>query len=610
MQRIDNIIKQGKCANILQSLHKHGISGIPLNGKQPLARIRWKQYQRKLPETYELDKWSKIQFSSYGIICGKISKGLVVIDFDCPHLYEKFSQQFSTLADTYTVKTRRGYHVYLSTTFPVASRQFKNCDIKGENSYVVGAGSVINGTTYVVHKQAKIQQVTFKEYQAILNWLCPDPDLSTIQTKTNNTNNSHFNMIFRYVQLVPEKGRNNALYATACEARSRGISLQQTIDTLARKHACTSPISTHHPESPSQRYREAIHTIQSAYRSTSNKQLSLSGLPNSIREKLLQIQKSTIVARLIDGIKFSESKNKWVTLGQLLRILKHFQLSKKSILRTLSGDLAKINGKRIFKQIRYNDYITSYVSQGDKTTPNSKVGRKTQFIYQIPSIEYLCKILKVEQSISDSLRAEDLCSAGAYRRALHRELVRRLSPMIRVDWHAQRLGVNRRTIFRYNVRLGVIATPMIERESLSSENIHSLSKDSGFTPGRWLETQTGKRYPALKSIANNLVTEKNYLVNICRQLPTRYSLPYEIIDPRYPVQLPDHLKSRAQLLVYSNVHEVLSPDWATKKYDLGGYLAVYNGYEWTFRPPLRVIAYPLVKQYEDGLVYFIRPLKS
>ncbi|PJF33890.1 MAG: hypothetical protein CUN57_00965, partial [Phototrophicales bacterium] len=184
---------------------------------------------------------------------------------------------------------------------------------------------------------------------------------------------------------------------------------------------------------------------------------------------------------------------------------------------------------RLFKQMQYKDHhIESYVSQGDKRTPNAKVGRKTQFIYKIPTVEDLCAILRVKAGVTDKLELKDLQSAAMYRRALHRELIRRMSPMIRVDWYARRLGVNRRTIFRYNIQLGVVATPMIQTEKLLVKHIQDLPTNDelnvqSFTPGMWLETPKGKRYPALQSIAFELMRGK-CVVKLCRQLPTRYSL--------------------------------------------------------------------------------------
>lgn len=609
--QISNIgIQNENCANILRTLQKQGISAIPLNGKRPSFALKWKQYQHRLPSTTILDTWSRQKVTSYGIICGRISGGIVVIDFDCPDLYQYFVKIFPDLAQTYTVQTRRGYHVYLQSRVPIPSRQFKNCDIKGEGGYVVGAQSKVDNHTYHATLNKPIAELTYKTYQEILEWLSPPPTKQeTIHPIAKNQPSSI--LVKCYENRIHTMGRNNALFATACEARQHGMTVKQTIQLLAEHHATTEPVTQHKKETTAQRLREAIGTIQSAFKSKTRISNYEEGLPNHIREALLKQQSSSVVARLLDAVRLAKCDKTYMTLAQLLTIARHVHVSKKSLLRVLTGDLAKVNGKRIFKQIQYKDYIESYVSQGDKRTPNVKVGRMTQFIYKIPTVNDLCDILRVEAGVTDRLELKDLHSAATYRRALHREFIRRMSPMIRVEWYAKRLGVNRRTIFRYNIQLGVVATPMIQTEKLSVKHVGDLPTNDelaiqSFTPGMWLETPKGKRYPALQSIASELVKQDKCSVKLCRQLPTRYSLPDGVHGE--DVELPDHLKSRSHLLTYSTVHEILPPDWATHKYDLGGYLAVYTGYEWTFRPPLRVIAYQLVKQYEDGLIYFIRPL--
>ena len=601
----------GQCANRLKALHEQGISVIPLQGKRPLRTVKWKQYQFKLPSIATLEQWITQPLESYGIICGRVSQGIIVIDFDCPHLYSQFVNHFTTLADTFTVKTRRGYHLYFRTAFPVSSRQFNNCDIKGDGGYIVGAGSIVDGHQYTVTKYSNVQALDYKTYATILDWLAPT---STKQEFLPLISSDNVNLVHQYLILVPNNGRNNALFTVACHARKKQFSEEQTINLLALEYAMTPASNIHRAETTPQRLKEAIATIKSAYKSSVYIRSETNSLPNSIREKILQLQQSTVLPRLLDTLKSQKQSSKWITFAQLVLIGKQIHISKRSILRLLTGDLAKINGQRPFKQLQYKDYIESYVSQGDKRELNSKVGRPTQYIYQIPTDEYLCNILKVEDSLSDSLQSEDLHSAGAYRRALHRELIIRLSPMIRVNWYANRLGVHRRTIFRYNLQLGVVSTPTIVKKMLTEDKLNGLldndtSETKSFTPGTWLESVTGKRYPALRSIANNLVATLKSPVTFCKQLPSRYTLARNIAGDALSVLLPEHLKSRGELLTYSNIHEVLSPDWATKKFDLGGYLAVYNGYEWTFRPPFRAIAYQLMKHYEEGLVYFIKPLK-
>lgn len=612
MQISNKLQSNESCANILRTLHQQGISAIPLNGKRPSFSIKWKQYQHTLPSSATIDQWTRQPCNSYGIICGRASGGIVVIDFDCPDLYQRFVKKFPHLAQTYTVKTRRGYHVYLQSQVPIPSRQFKNVDIKGEGGYVVGSGSIVDDHQYHAIQQKPLTNLNYKDYQQVLEWLCP-AKTKPISSDLLPKNQPSSKLIDYYDAHVRDQGRNNALFITSCKARQQGLSLNQTIQLLAHHHATTKPINDHKSERVGARLKEAIRTIQSAYQSVTQIPIENHGLPNRIREVLLQEQQSSITVRLFDALLLTESSQTYMTLRQLQLIAQQVSISKKSLLRVLTGDLTKIHGKRIFKQMRYQDYIASYASQGDKRTPNRKVGRATQFIYKIPTVDELCALLKMKAGITDRLKLKDLKSAAAYRRALHRELIRRMSPMIRVEWYASRLGVNRRTIFRYNNQLGVATIPMIQMEKLTIDHIGDLPTQDkltikSFTPGMWLETLNGKRYPALQTIAGALMTQGRGVIKLCRQLPTRYSLPDGVHGN--DVELPDHLKNRSHLLTYSTVHEILPPDWATKKYGLGGYLAVYTGYEWTFRPPLRVIAYQLTKQYEDGLIYFIRPLEG
>ena len=234
-----------QCANMLKILRKRGIAAIPLQGKRPHFSIKWKRYQTMLPEIAMLEQWGKQPFNSYGIICGRVSQGIIVIDFDCPKLYTKYASQFTALANTYTVKTKRGYHIYLKTTFPVPSRHFDNCDIKGDGGYVVGAGSIINGQYYTVYKQKPIQTISYKQYTTLLEWFSPKPkQLPLPLTSSSN----HVDLVKRYTKLVPEYNRNNALYKVAYEAHQQHISEQQVIKTLAKIHALTPAISTHQIE--------------------------------------------------------------------------------------------------------------------------------------------------------------------------------------------------------------------------------------------------------------------------------------------------------------------------------------------------------------------------
>ena len=106
--------------------HQCGCSIIPLRGgrnsitgKQP--RTAWQTYQTQQASAEQIDEWFRRGTSAYGIVCGQISR-LIVIDFDEPDAQAKFIQQFPQLMNTYIVKSggRGTLHVYFEVDFPRA----------------------------------------------------------------------------------------------------------------------------------------------------------------------------------------------------------------------------------------------------------------------------------------------------------------------------------------------------------------------------------------------------------------------------------------------------------------------------------------------------------
>ena len=389
------------CANNFRSLHQQGYAVIPLNGKRPSFSLKWKRYQTTLPAAEAVSSWIRQGFQSYGIICGQISGGLLVIDFDEPELYCRFNRRFPSLCDTYTVETRRGFHVYLRTTYPVAGKRLRACDIKADGGYVVGPGSQIDGYTYREHIRADVKTLAYGKYRDLLQWLAPQAPASTAATDSALPEQDP---VVAYHRLAAEQGRNNALYAVARDLYRRKIPLKQTIATLSPIHAAAKANGPHPPEILTERLAEAKRTIRSAYQSGEAGFSALPGLQNSVREALLQRQKSSIAARLLDGIQRFGQPGEYATAKRILEIAERCRLAKKSVMRLLSGDLAKLAGKRLFK--RFNiETIASYVDKGDSRKPNVKRGRKTRFIYRLPNKEYLQTILQCSSSPSDSLQA-------------------------------------------------------------------------------------------------------------------------------------------------------------------------------------------------------------
>lgn len=114
----------------------------------------WKEFQQRMPTDQELHEWFNRGDKNIAIVCGRISGGLVVVDFDDPSVLDflinggidKFSER------TLVVKTGKGYHAYFRVAESLLqNRRFNNLkiDIKGEGGYVVAPPSIHReGTRY------------------------------------------------------------------------------------------------------------------------------------------------------------------------------------------------------------------------------------------------------------------------------------------------------------------------------------------------------------------------------------------------------------------------------------------------------------------------------
>ena len=69
----------------------HGLCPIPVHsdGTKRPALSSWKEFQKRFPTESEADEWARIHFS-LAIVCGVVSGGLEVLDFDQQGLFEQF----------------------------------------------------------------------------------------------------------------------------------------------------------------------------------------------------------------------------------------------------------------------------------------------------------------------------------------------------------------------------------------------------------------------------------------------------------------------------------------------------------------------------------------
>ena len=535
-----------------------GVSVVPLVDKRPPRHFDLKTYLNNPPTAETIRGWfdNSNNYPAYGVICGVVSGNLFVLDFDNENAYPEWRKKYPELAQTYTVRTKRGYHVYLRSTGLLHGRKFAGGDLRANGQYVVGAGSVVKGHTYTVIVHAPIQTVSEKMLPIMLCDLAgQETNEINISDETNDIVTlgqlDTGRLIRHYQKSAPVVGRNNALYRAGRLAQSTGVSLIAAYSVLGPIHAQTQAFWEHDKETDQQRSTEALATLTSAYKSHVTIDLNnlhlvgqrTAGLPNSIREALMKHANdgrtkrySTITARFLDALHLKHYQpDTFINTDTAIQIGAQYGIARTSVLSVLSGRYSLVNGYSILPMAH-----KPIVLDSDNRRFNSGAPEKW---YKVPSIEYLCKILEIDApGLSDQLQPEDLRSSKAYREALHRELIKRQSPELSLSWHAERLSVCPRTIRRYNENLNVIVTPVFSYSLLTWDNVEAVDdalegriNKAGrtITPGLWLQREDGKRYPAIRGIAYRLLGKKERVVR-CERLPNRLQLP-DVPIVVYPV---------------------------------------------------------------------------
>jgi hypothetical protein len=519
-------------ASVVDFTTRLGFACIPLepDSKRPLSGFDLSRYFSQRPSASELRAWFTPQTTNFAVMCGAVSNNLFVLDFDTPDAYLDFTTQFPIPAQSFTVKTRRGYHVYLrSSHCHLRSRKVRGGELKAAGGYVVGAGSVIGLIHYTISNDAPVYQLDDSTLQHLLTTLTTPSHRQSLAERLSHQT-SALKLVHDYKSQAQIIGRNNALYRTALHASYLGITLQTCIDTLASLHAHTAPIAQHTTETPSRRLQEARHTITSAYRyhhvgtpkavGSSNE----IGVPNNIREHLLK-QRQTLVLRLLDAFALAGwNEGKIFSLNDAIQLGRSVSLGRTSILRIFT-----YNRLFLTPPPPARDTDNSILNSNHRPTR----GRPTTRYFAVPSHKQLAKTLGITLAGStDKLTANDLRSNKAYRMALHRELVKRQTPELSTRFLADRLGVSERSLRRYNVSLGVIRTPIFGYEPLTWSHINEEAlwgtarlnqSKRDIVGGRWLQMESGKRYPALRGIALKLLASGKTAL-YCRRLPNRLQL--------------------------------------------------------------------------------------
>ena len=130
---------------------EHGLSVLPLrlDGSKAPACRSWKNRERELPDWKSLEQDFAVP-AGIGVVCGVVSGGLEVLDFDAGDLFLPWRDMVSGIVGKLpVVKTPKGFHVYyrcdvISGNLKIAylnGRQEAAIETRAEGGYVVAPGS-------------------------------------------------------------------------------------------------------------------------------------------------------------------------------------------------------------------------------------------------------------------------------------------------------------------------------------------------------------------------------------------------------------------------------------------------------------------------------------
>jgi len=129
-----------------------GFSIIPIQfrGKKPVLITTWKKYQSTRPSQDELAFWfGRNKIINIGLVLGKVSGGLIAIDFDIIESFKEWKKKYTQIAKSTAIsKTGKGYHVIfkfngnLPPNFKPTFNGNEFGDIKSEGGYIVVPPSI------------------------------------------------------------------------------------------------------------------------------------------------------------------------------------------------------------------------------------------------------------------------------------------------------------------------------------------------------------------------------------------------------------------------------------------------------------------------------------
>jgi hypothetical protein len=128
---------------------RRGWSLIPINPCTKKPCVDWKKYQTERASEEHLDGWfGKDSYQGVAVICGPVSGGLTVRDFDRQDAYREWASRYPGLAMSLpTVRTKRGFHVYFRST-STSIKPFDDGELRGNGICVLPPSKHPSGCIY------------------------------------------------------------------------------------------------------------------------------------------------------------------------------------------------------------------------------------------------------------------------------------------------------------------------------------------------------------------------------------------------------------------------------------------------------------------------------
>ena len=227
--------------NELIKLHNRGLSLIPVAGKRSQDKdgakrplVNWQEYQSKIASIEEITSWLKLYPNcDIGVVTGPISK-LFVLDIDGAD--GELSLNGYKLPQSWTVKTKRGKHIYFRWTPTLDNKVttkagiLPGIDVRGEGGYVVTPPSAgYNGTPYKWEKAPHICPLAVPPEWLINLLPAKGSNLQIAKTDIKQT------WLSETLDGLKEGNRNDSFTRVAGSLRSRGYAEADIFELLKGK---------------------------------------------------------------------------------------------------------------------------------------------------------------------------------------------------------------------------------------------------------------------------------------------------------------------------------------------------------------------------------------